>query len=639
MRLKFLRAYLLLILLIVCWTIGNPAAVPAKDNWTQVTSKNFTLIGNASDKEIRQVATRLEQFREVFTRLFIRAKFDSPVPTTVIVFKSLSSYKPFNPGNNAGYFQKGEDVNYITLTSDETQDPFSVIYHEYVHLLMDNTAGSVPLWFNEGLAEYYSTFSVEEGRKVHLGELIPYHLQTLHDGKLYPLHTLFAVDHYSPEYNEGSKRGMFYAESWALVHYLLLGNDGQQLPHLEKFLQLIGANVAADDAIKQGFQTDVATFEKEFKKYIGSTTFKMQIATFERKLEFDGELQSSQLTEAEAEGYLGDLLLHTNRTSDAETRLQQALVLNPKLTMAQASMGIVKMRQGDFAEAKRLLRQAVDGNTNNYLAHYYFAFVLSREAMDSAQIVRNYPPETAKTMRAELAKAIALKPNFAEAYALLAFVNVVTGEQLDESIVLLKHALALEPGRQDLNLHLAQIYMRQEKFDLAKQTLDAVRQAKDRRLQQQAETLLASIKHYEEEQAQGSNMADPRAETIVVNGSEEASAKTPNDYLREALRPLQAGEQRVQGSFTKLDCDNRGVAYFIIQAADRVYRFRSTALEHVRFTAYVPVAGEVSCGPRKTPENVVLTFRPSNDAKDAKAKIDGDTIAVELVPKDFTLKN
>jgi hypothetical protein len=34
----------------------------------------------------------------------------------------------------------------------------------------------------------------------------------------------------------------------------------------------------------------------------------------------------------------------------------------------------------------------------------------------------------------------------------------------------------------------------------------------------------------------------------------------------------------------------------------------------------------------------VLTFRPAGDPKDAKAKIDGDAIAVELVPKDFTLK-
>lgn len=646
---KPLRIYVSTIFFLFVFTLVGPANSQAKDNWTRVNSKNFTLIGNASEKEIRQVATRLEQFRDVFTRLFIAAKFDTPVPTTVIVFKSMGSYKPFNPGNNAGYFQPGEDVNYITLTTDATQNPFSVIYHEYVHLLVDNTSGNMPVWFNEGLAEYYSAFNIEEDRKVHLGELIPYHLETLREGKLYPLRSLFAVDHYSPEYNEGSKRGMFYAESWALVHYLILGNGGQRMPQLGKFLQLLSANVAVDEAASQAFQTDLDTLQKEFKKYIEGHTFRMQIATFERKLEFDNEISASPVTEAEAQAYLGDLLLHTNQFKDAETRLQQALALDPKLTMAQASLGIVRMRQSRFDEAKGALREAVNANSNNYLTHYYYAYVVSRDGMDSANMVRGYSPDAAEIMRAELKKAIALKPDFPGSYSLLAFVDMVTGEQLDEAIELLKRALALSPGKQDLSLQLAQIYLRQQKFDLARQTLEPLRNARDRRHQQQAVMLLDSIKRYEGQISQfngsgASSESGPpplrRKEdtSTTANDEKEEAPQSESDYLREALRPLAAGEQRVQGTFLKLDCDNKGVAYFSIQAADRVYRIRSTALQRVQLTAYTPAPANVSCGPRKTPENVVLTYRPTSDPKDAKAKIDGDAIAVELVPKDFTLK-
>src|SRR3712207_5969768 len=99
-------------------------AAAAKDTWTSVRSQNFLLVGNASEKEIRQVATRLEQFRHVFTRLFPKVNFNTPVPTTVVVFKSDSAYKPFKPvvdgkvSEVAGYFQSGEDVNYITLTPE-----------------------------------------------------------------------------------------------------------------------------------------------------------------------------------------------------------------------------------------------------------------------------------------------------------------------------------------------------------------------------------------------------------------------------------------------------------------------------------------------------------------------------------------
>lgn len=72
-----------------------PLTVQAKDTWLRVQTKNFNLVGNASEKDMRQVATRLEQFRDVFTRLFSQARFTSTVPTTVVVFKSKSSYKPF----------------------------------------------------------------------------------------------------------------------------------------------------------------------------------------------------------------------------------------------------------------------------------------------------------------------------------------------------------------------------------------------------------------------------------------------------------------------------------------------------------------------------------------------------------------
>src|SRR5438552_11448385 len=460
------RRFVVTTLSVLLLCLIAPLTAHAKDNWTSVRSKTFLLVGNASEKEMRQVATRLEQFRDVFTRLFSGARFTSPVPTTVIVFKSMGSYKPFNPGNNAGYFQKGEDVNYITLTTEPSQNPFSVIYHEYVHQLV-NTSGNVPVWFNEGLAEYYSTFDIEEDRKVHLGDLISYHLMTLREGKLYPLRSLFAVDHYSPEYNEGSKRGMFYAESWALVHYLILGNNGQRLPQLGKFLELLSANVSIDEAFKQAFQTDVEVLEKELKKYIEGHTFRKQVATFERKLEFDSELKSAPLAEAEAQAYLGDLLLHTNQLNDADARLQQALALDPKLTMAQASLGILRARQGRFEEARKALQEAVTENSSSYLAHYYYAFAVSREGMDSMNMVRSYSPEAAAIMRAELKKAIALNPGFPESYSLLAFVNMVTGEQVEESIGLLRQALALSPGRQDLSLELAQIYLRQQKFALA----------------------------------------------------------------------------------------------------------------------------------------------------------------------------
>src|ERR1700694_3157038 len=113
------RLIILLAAVLAFSSLAPVVPVSAKDTWTSVRSKSFLLIGNASEKEIRQVGVRLEQFREVFSRLFPKINFSSPVPTTVIVFKSDGSYRPFKPSaNTAGYFQAGLDINYITLTTE-----------------------------------------------------------------------------------------------------------------------------------------------------------------------------------------------------------------------------------------------------------------------------------------------------------------------------------------------------------------------------------------------------------------------------------------------------------------------------------------------------------------------------------------
>ena len=170
-------------------------SVSAKDEWLNVRSKNFNLIGNASDKDIRRVATKLEQFREAFRLLFAGTNLSSPILTNVVVFKSDSSYKAFKPRRAdgkadtfiAGYFQSGEDVNYITLAAGGADaDTFGTIFHEYVHFIVNTNIGKseVPPWFNEGLAEYYQTFEMEDDIKAKLGLPQADHLYLLRETSL-----------------------------------------------------------------------------------------------------------------------------------------------------------------------------------------------------------------------------------------------------------------------------------------------------------------------------------------------------------------------------------------------------------------------------------------------------------------------
>jgi tetratricopeptide (TPR) repeat protein len=634
----------------------NPVA--AKDNWVSIRTKNFFLVGNASEKEIRQVGLKLEQFREVFSRVFPNIRFNTPVPTTVIVFKSDNSYAPFKPhANTAGYFQPGPDMNYITLTTEAhgEQDPFSVIFHEYTHLLVNNTFEQAPLWFNEGLAEYYSTFRMSDDQKVAIGTAIANHVYLLRDNKFLPFKTLFAVDHKSPHYNESKKQGIFYAESWALMHYLLIGKTGMAEP-LAKFLTLINADVTVDQAFQQAFGMPFEAMEKELRNYVKQDRYNVLNGHFEHKVELDTSAQATPVTEAEAQAYLGDLLLHSHRR-DAYEYLERALKLDPNLAMAHASLGMAYFREGRVKEARASLERAVSLNSQNYLAHYYYAYTLSRTTPDE-QEVSYYSPEITAKIREHLQKAIELRPDFTESYKLSGFVSLVTGDNLEGAIASLKKALSVSPGRQDFAYVLAQLYARTGDYKQARQILEQIAKSNgEDYIKQASEMMLKQVQTMEEnnvrfEEAKKFATANsnrvpglvtvssdssgaPVAPPSPVPATAPAPAADPSSYLREVLRAPGEGETQLQATLLRIECDAKGIV-FVIQTAAGLLRLRTPSFDDVEITTYdTSVKGDITCGERKPANSVVVDYVPNTDKR---VKADGIIKSIEFGPADFKLK-
>ena len=622
------------------------ATVSAKDTWTSVRSKNFLLVGNAGEKDIQQVGVRLEQFREVFSRLFTTMNINSPIPTTVIVFKNDESYRPFKPNaNTAGYFQPGPDVNYITLRLGSElrgeQDPYTIIFHEYTHLLVKNTSGNVPTWFNEGLAEYYSTFSISDDQKVVMGRPIASHVYRLRENAMLPLRTLFQVDQKSPYYNESEKQSIFYAESWALIHFLILGNDGQRMSQMGKFVELLSANVPMEQAFQQAFAMSFESMEKELRVYILRDRYPIINGSFNSKVSYDTAMQTAQLSEAEAQAYLGDLLLHSNRV-ESEAYLQKALALDPNLAMANASLGMLRVRQGKSDEARKSLERAVAASAQNYLIHYYYAYALSREGNRDMQTVMGFAPETAATMRAELKRAIELRPDFPESYSLLAFVSLVTDTDLNETIELLKRAVAKAPGRNDLLFMLAQLYMRKEDFKTARQLVDKLASGNDEEFRQRSQGLLTELVSMEEQLAR-IRAKEERANNPQFRDSRDENGQPviireidPASILRESLRKPAAGETQTQGSLVRIDCDARGGITFVLRINEQLLKLSTDSFRNVSLMSFSEDAGgQVTCGPRKPENNVVVAYLASTDPR---PKFDGVIKSIEFVPPDFQLK-
>jgi tetratricopeptide (TPR) repeat protein len=608
-----------------------------RETWRSVRSENFFLVGNAGEKEIRQVALRLERFRDGLTRFFSGANLSPAVPTRVLVFRTDESYRPFKPlydgapSNVAGYFQGSPDLNYITITIDgNTLRPFGTVFHEYVHLFVENNLRGLPLCLNEGLAEYFSTFeSADGGRRAIVGKSNDYHLRILRTREWLPLSELLEADSRSAIYNERAQRDMFYAESWALAHYLILGRNGERQSDFYRFAERMAEGAPVLESFRETFKADPSAIEEELKEYVTRDKRPAQAMRFDKASGIkDEEMASAVITEAEAQYYLGDLLLHTNRLEEAASYLKEALRLNPELAPAHASLGMVRVRERRFAEAIPALRRAVELAPGNYLAHYYYAYGLSRQGMNEESVVMGYEPEAAGIMRAELLRAIELAPSYPESYHLLAFVNLATGEQLEQAETLLREAMRIAPSRAEFALVLAQIYERRREWAKARETLDPLRRSRNAQLRVRAEQMLKTLAATESE------IARLEARGILVPDANDKSGSSSVSVNAQKPRIVKrfAGE-RVRGLLTNVECDN-GDAVLTLRDGERLLHFRSDNLRRITFVAYVEGMGRsITCGQRDPASLVLLTYRPVGNT--GGQQFDGEAVAIEFVSEDM----
>jgi len=598
----------------------------AADKWLSIRSRNFLLVGNAGESDIRRVGRTLEDFRTALAMMFPKMDQTSTVPVTVLVFKNDESFKPYKPlyqgqpSNALAFFQPGEDINYIAVTP-VIGSP-NIVLHEYVHFLLRENVGGLPLWITEGFAECYSTFEMgNKANEFSIGRAPEHHVAMLNQTPQFiPLKRLLSVQQNSPEYNEASKQGMFYAESWAFVHYLILGAEGKRRTQFVQLLAALTKGAPFEDSFGESFQTDYGTLEDEVREYVRKrTNWPSMKVTSRENLQIDVRaMTTTTLSEAESEFYLGDLLLHLNRPADAEPHLTAATAKAPNLSSAQTSLALLRVRQKKYDEALALLQKAGASDSRNPMINYYYAYVLDRADTDAPATANSGSAERYETMRTYAKKSMELAPRFVEAYALFARINLNAGDHLDESEAALKKAISISPGRDDLKMLLAQTYLREDRTADGRAILsDVERRATDPELRRRATALLDKTEQIVTfTEITVGTTKDTRSEQKTDERiPPPPNAPTgPKETVLEALTPIgpNVDGEKVTGFLVNLDCSN-GLT-LRVRTDGGTLDFHSPQPEKIQFLSYTAdVAGNIKCGSRNPPTPVSITFRAQPD--------------------------
>ncbi len=442
----------------------------ARDNapaWIEVRSPHFSVVTDAGDKQGRHIADQFERMRWVFQTLFPRANVDPASPIIVIAVKNQRGLQALEPEayrakgqvNLAGLFQRTNDKNFILVRLDAQEEhPFAAVYHEYTHLALG--IDGMPLWLNEGLAEFFQNTDIRD-KDVLLGQVSPDNVAYLLQHRLIPLPVLFQVDANSPYYHEEEKGSVFYAESWALTHYLEFTDYNQHTNRIGAYLHLVQQQVDPITAAEQTFG-DLKKLQATLQDYIARPRDMRYFHMNSAGAPIDpNTLAVTPLTTPQADAIRADFLAYSGRSDDARTLLDAVLKADPNNAQAHETMGYVEFRTGHRMEAKKWYAQAIALDPKSCLAQYYFGWL---SLVDGA---------TGPDVEASLRKAIDLNPRFAPAYDSLASLYGRRHEKLDEAHMLNLQAVQLQPGNVNYRLDTANILMEMEHYDESLQVLRA----------------------------------------------------------------------------------------------------------------------------------------------------------------------
>jgi len=350
-------------------------------SWRQIRTPDFTVVGSASSGALKNTARALHTFRGALKTLFPNSRQTSATPTWVVVLEDFKAFQRFQPldgrgkrmENVGGYFNSEPDANYLVLPAGEGAD-YRVVFHEYVHhFVHQNVHTPVPNWLNEGLAEFYATFEPDYKGRALLGAPPADRIRWLRGVTYMPLREIVSPRNME-EMWRSDRIATYYAESWALVHYLMVGRKDPGLG-IAKYVLALAETDSQDEAFKAAFGVDVAGMDRELRAYVRLVSFN-GLAIPKTSLA-DEEVAVTPMPEADARRLQG-VLLHTLDEDDAEKELRRALAVEPNHVGARTALGRLRLRQQRDEEGVSILQEVSASAPADFASHYYLGNALAR---------------------------------------------------------------------------------------------------------------------------------------------------------------------------------------------------------------------------------------------------------------------
>lgn len=543
------------------------AALPAlaQPRWSRLESGRWELYTDAGEKTGSAVLRQLLEMQNIFATVAVPLPESAP-PIRILLLKNAKDFTPFRHGeNNTGIYQSGVDRDHIVLLDAKGDETIRAARHEFVHLVMNHTSAALPLWLEEGLAEYFSTLQ-RKGDKVVVGRAPASRLETLGTaGWMDPLQQL-AARRDSPLFADAVGTSRFYAQSWALAHVLMQAPGARQ--QIEQFTGLLRNGVEQTAAFQQAFGRTVEQAVRDARRMVESPpspTSELSLGAIPQVATF----QPREATEIEASIIRAEALLAGDRLAAAEALYADAAKRWPDDSRVLAGLGTLALRKSDHTAARQYLERALAAKNPQATTYFEYAMLIRDVRGPEALVVDN------------LTRAVQQNPSMAEAWYLLG-ASMLRQSRPADAIDPLKRAVGILPRQSMFWEALGRAYLDNAEKEPAR---DAAQRA-------------AQTAHTPEQSAMAQGLTRD-IEAAPANLTPKKPPVTTPPGWKETK-----GDATVSGKLVQLDCESATVQFHIeIKPGQRVI-LTAAKLNQVILKGNTSQKREFVCGPQK-PEPAV----------------------------------
>jgi tetratricopeptide (TPR) repeat protein len=457
--------------------------------WVELKTPHFVVASDGGEKTARRIADQFELVCRVFQSTMPNSRVYGGIPIQILAShdaKSFARLFPEYPSNDKkraqpnGLFISGPEKTYIVVRTNVSGPvPYEEIFQSYARMVLKLSYRSLPPWLEEGYSNVYGSMTFTD-KGVRIARTDPDDLSTLFESPLLPLDLVLHADRTSPFASAGDKHTVYFAESRALVHFLLTDPQITNSKALDRYVDAVEHGGDSLQAARQAFG-DLNQLQTRLDTYVKA------VSSPPSDIGVSGGADSVSgprtLSAAETEARIGDFEVARGRRDDGQSKLEEALMMEPTIAEAEQSLGFLLLKENQLDDADQHFAKALQLDPNDGLTYYGQGLA----AMARGGFVG--VPVGAVT---SFEKSTTLIPDFAPAWYNLASIYGSRTETLQKALTDAQRAATLAPGDSGYQLQVAAILERLGRIDDArKAATQAQASASDRKTADRAGDLLA----------------------------------------------------------------------------------------------------------------------------------------------------